>query len=212
MSKPSHPSHHDNEHAHQHSHHDHPHDWSSSEYVANWAVDQDQKEAERLEQFHLLAQTIPFDNHLPIKILDVGAGYGALTRFLLDSLPNATAVCQDGSDEMTKLGQERMADIKGRFEYVLCDFSKAGWSAKVPGSFDAVVSSLAIHNVQNPSVVRSIYQEIFPLVKNGGCFLNYDLTMIPLEDHLEWLRGAGFPTVSFCWRDEKRALFGGFRK
>jgi SAM-dependent methyltransferase len=125
-SKPSHPSHHDNEHAHQHSHHDHSHDWSSSEYVANWAVDQDQKEAERLEQFRLLAQTIPFDNHLPIKILDVGAGYGALTRFLLDSFPNATAVCQDGSDEMTKLGQERMADIKGRFEYVLCDFSKAG--------------------------------------------------------------------------------------
>jgi ubiquinone/menaquinone biosynthesis C-methylase UbiE len=205
--------HHDHEHHGDHEHHAHdPHNWASADYVSNWAKEQDQKEAERQDAFRLMAETIPYDKKLPIKILDVGAGYGALTQFLLNHYSNATAVCQDGSDEMTKLGQERMADIKGRFEYVLCDFSKAGWSAKVPGSFDAVVSSLAIHNVQNPSVVRSIYQEIFPLVKNGGCFLNYDLTMIPLEDHLEWLRGAGFPTVSFCWRDEKRALFGGFRK
>ena len=205
--------HHDHEHHGDHEHHVHdPHDWASADYVSNWAKEQDQKEAERQEAFRLMAETIPYDKKLPIKILDVGAGYGALTQFLLNHFSNATVVCQDGSEEMMKLGCQRMADIKGRFEYVLCDFSKAGWSAKVPGSFDAVVSSLAIHNVQNPSVVRSIYQEIFPLVKNGGCFLNYDLTMIPLEDHLEWLRGAGFPTVSFCWRDEKRALFGGFRK
>ena len=34
--------------------------------------------------FVLLAQAIPFDKTLAIKILDVGAGYGALTRFLLN--------------------------------------------------------------------------------------------------------------------------------
>jgi SAM-dependent methyltransferase len=81
---------------------------------------------------------------LPIKILDVGAGYGALTQFMLKYFFNATAVCQDGSEEMIALGRERMADLTGRFDYVLCDFSRHGWSQLITGPFEAVVSSIAI--------------------------------------------------------------------
>ena len=56
----------------------------------------------------MLAKTIPYDKKLPIRILDVGAGYGALTQFLLSYFPKATAVCQDGSKEMAKLGGGRL--------------------------------------------------------------------------------------------------------
>ena len=57
----------------------------------------------RQEPFRVLAQTIPYDKKLPIRILDVGAGYGALTQFLLSYFPNATAVLpgrvgRDGED------------------------------------------------------------------------------------------------------------------
>ena len=120
---------------HQHPH-DH-HDWDSSQYVSNWASGQDKKEMARQKPFRVMARTIPYDKNLPIRILDVGAGYGAVTQFLLSYFPNATAVCQDGSEEMTKLGRERMKDFKGRFNYVLCDFSKAGWSKKLAGPFEA---------------------------------------------------------------------------
>ena len=65
--------------SHQHRH-DH-HDWDSPDYVSNWASGQDQKEKARQEPFRVLAQTIPYDKQLPIRILDVGAGYGALTQF-----------------------------------------------------------------------------------------------------------------------------------
>ena len=41
------------------------------------------KEKARQEPFRVLAETIPYDQKLPIRILDVGAGYGALTQFLL---------------------------------------------------------------------------------------------------------------------------------
>lgn len=45
--------HHDHEHHGDHDHHAHdPHDWASADYVSNWAVDQDQKELERLITFH----------------------------------------------------------------------------------------------------------------------------------------------------------------
>jgi hypothetical protein len=55
---------------------------------------------------------------------------------------------------MAKLGRKRMKDLKGRVKYVLCDFSKPGWSRKIKGPFEAVVSSIAIHNVRSPDVIR----------------------------------------------------------
>ena len=63
---------------------------------------------------------------------------------------------------MAKLGRKRMKDLKGRVKYVLCDFSKPGWSRKIKGPFDAVVSSIAIHNVRSPDIIRAIYSETFP--------------------------------------------------
>ena len=100
------------------------HDWSSEEYVHDWATRQDRCEDERRPQFQMIADAIPFSRDAAIQILDVGAGYGALTQFLLEEFPNTTALCQEGSDEMAKLGRRRMAKWKGRFDYVIADFSK----------------------------------------------------------------------------------------
>ncbi len=134
--------------------------------------------------------------------MDLGAGYGALSRSLLEHFANATAVCQDGSDEMAKLGRQRMADLKGRVKFVLCDFSKPGWSRKIKGPFDAVVSSIAIHNVRAPETIR----------KTGGCFLNFDRMTPSLQTQLKWLGQAGFSDVQCLWDGGRRALIGGFRK
>ena len=91
----------DHDHGHdsnrKHGHHHSPHDWDSPNYVSDWAKGQDQKEANRQEAFGAMANTIPYDRAQPIRILDLGAGYGALTQFLLQRFPNATAICQDGS-------------------------------------------------------------------------------------------------------------------
>ncbi len=203
-----HHRHSDLEPAHDH----HPHDWTSPEYVSKWAQGQDPKEANRAAAFSRLANTIPFDKTAAIKILDMGAGYGALTKYLLERFPNATAICQDGSEEMAKLGRERMKPLAGRFEYVLCDFGKHGWSKLVPGPFEAIVSSIAIHNVGSSRIIRGIYEDAYTLVKPGGCFLNFDRSIPPWEEQMHWLRGAGFKDVQIFWQDENRAVFGGFRK
>jgi hypothetical protein len=42
--------------------------------------------------------------------------------------------------------------------------------AENQGSFDAVVSSIAIHNVRQHEIIRSIYGETVTLLKAGGCF------------------------------------------
>jgi len=188
------------------------HDWESSDYVSGWAKRQEDREAGRQDAFRVLAQTIPHDKKAAIKILDLGAGYGGLTQFLLRHFPNATAVCQDGSEEMAKLGHERMKDFAGRFSYAVCDFSRPGWSVQLKGQFDAVVSSIAIHNVREGKIIGKIYREAFSLVKPGGCFLNFDRQRPPLEEQLEALKAAGFSDVKCFWKDDKRAVFGGFRR
>ena len=116
------------------------HDWSSAEYAQRWAEGQDPKEAEREEPFRLMTEVIPYPKDAPITLLDLGSGPGALSKFLLGHFTKATVVCHDGSDEMIKLGQTRMAEIKDRVRHVQADFSHRGWSQKIDGSFEAVVS------------------------------------------------------------------------
>ena len=188
------------------------HDWDSRGYVSQWAERQDGREVDRAEVFRLMAKLLPYDREAPIKILDVGAGYGALTQFLLDCFSNAAVVCQDGSEEMATLGRKRMKHLTGRFEYVLCDFSKQGWSRKIKGPFEAVVSAIAIHNVRSPDTIRAIYGETFTLVKGGGCFLNFDRMHPSQKDQIKWLREAGYADVKCFWDGGRRALVGGFKK
>jgi tRNA (cmo5U34)-methyltransferase len=185
------------------------HDWNSRDYVRDWAARQDRYEDERRPEFQMIADAVPFAREAAIHILDVGAGYGALTQFLLDQFPHAKALCQDGSGEMARLGRRRMAKYRGRFDYVIADFSKPGWSRAIDGSFDAAVSTIAIHNVRIPSIIESIYNEVFQLLNAGGCFLNLDLTFVPLEKQLAWLKAAGFSEVQSHWQEGKEALFGG---
>jgi ubiquinone/menaquinone biosynthesis C-methylase UbiE len=187
------------------------HDWSSQEYVTQWAQGQDKREAEREEIFRLIARTLSDDSQAPLKILDLGAGYGALSQFLLTHFPNASALCQDGSEEMAKLGRERMKHLTGRFDYVLCDFSKPGWRQKIQEPVDAVVSAIAIHNVRSPEIIKSIYKETFLLVETGGCFLNFDRMTPSRKDQLAWLQEAGFSDVQCLWDGGRRALVGGSR-
>lgn len=188
------------------------HDWSSKAYVSRWAERQDEREAEREKIFRAMADLLSKERDAAIEILDLGAGYGALARFLLQHFPQATAVCQDGSTEMAKLGRKRMALFKRRCKYVVCDFSKPGWSRKIAGSFDGVVSSIAIHNVRTPETIRSIYKETYGILKPGGCFLNFDRMHPSKKDQIAWLKGAGFTKVKCFWDGGRRTLVGGYRK
>ena len=147
------------------------HDWNSKEYVENWAQRQRRNETLRARQFALLASLVPFESEAAFRFMDVGCGYGALSKFLLESFPHATAVCHDGSAAMAKLGAERMNELEGRFEYVVSDFSKKDWSQVAGGEFDLVVSCNAIHNVRAGEVIKAIYEEIHGRLRSGAPIL-----------------------------------------
>ena len=185
------------------------HDWNSEEYVEDWAQRQMRNETLRAKQFALLAGLLPFDREATFRFMDVGCGYGALSKFLLETFPRSTAVCHDGSAAMANLGGERMKDLQGRFEYVISDFSKRDWSRVADGEFDLVVSCNAIHNVRAGETIRAVYEEIFGRVRSGGRFFNLDRGSATMEDQLDWFRSAGFQDVACHQKSSGLSLYGG---
>lgn len=184
------------------------HDWNSEEYVEDWANRQRVNETLRNRQFTLLAGLVPMGREDPFRFMDVGCGYGALSRFLLEHFPGAAAVCHDGSAAMAKLGGERMRHLEGRFEYVISDFSKKGWSRAAEGEFDLVVSCNAIHNVRLGHVIEAVYEEVFGRVRSGGRFFNLDRGSA-VQDQLGWFRSAGFQDVECHEKGSGLSLYGG---
>ncbi|HEX5607163.1 MAG TPA: class I SAM-dependent methyltransferase [Candidatus Binatia bacterium] len=50
---------------------------------------------------------IPHPIDAAIRLLDIGAGYGALATAVLLERPNSVVICLDASEAMLKLGRER---------------------------------------------------------------------------------------------------------
>ena len=150
------------------------HDWHSQKYVEEWISADAPHEEERKASLRRVVQLIPCDLQAKVRVLDVGAGYGPLTQQVLALFPNAEVVLHDFSEAMFSQARQRLADEQHRVSYVISDLHDPSWPQALPGPFDAVVSSRAIHNVFDPARIRAIYGEILPLVKPGGCFLNYD--------------------------------------
>jgi SAM-dependent methyltransferase len=185
------------------------HDWNSEEYVEDWAQRQMRNETLRAKQFALLAGLLPFDREATFRFMDVGCGYGALSKFLLETFPQCTAVCHDGSAAMAKLGGERMTEFAGRFEYVISDFSKKDWSRVADGEFDLVVSCNAIHNVRVGETIKAVYEEVFGRIRSGGRFFNLDRGSASMDDQLAWFRSAGFQDVACHQKSSGLSLYGG---
>jgi len=132
----------------------------------------------RREQLRLLAELIPSPRDAEIAVLDLGAGFGAVTEQILTRYVNASVTCVDGSTEMMRITRERMAKYGGRVRVCHADLADASWWRSVDGSFDAAVSAVAIHHLSDERK-RALYREVYDLLGPGGVFLNNDLVATP---------------------------------
>ncbi len=152
------------------------------------------------------------------RVLELGTGTGETARRLLGALgPAAELVCLDESAEMLAearkvLPGDRVRLVQGRLQ------------DRLPaGHFDLVVSSLAIHHlddVEKPDLFARIRAALTP----GGRFVLADvivpdrpaLVSIPLtdgydkpsrlSDQLHWLRRSGFGSVDVVWSHDDLAI------
>jgi tRNA (cmo5U34)-methyltransferase len=148
--------------------------WGDKGFVENWASKGGWQAPIREVQTAMVLRMLPQPIDAPIRLLDIGAGYGALAGAVLRDRPNATAICLDASEAMLQLGPEKNGDLKERMSFVQGSLASADWLKAVNGTFDAVISSRALHHFTEHQRRRDIFKEVFGLVRSGGCFINAD--------------------------------------
>jgi tRNA (cmo5U34)-methyltransferase len=213
------------------------HDWHSESYVSGW-IDADMtRDDERRPLLRRVASLLPESEVGSLRVLDVGGGYGALTTEVLEERSDAQVVLHDYSEAMIEKARERLARFGDRVAYAIADMNQPGWADNLGGPFDTVVSALAIHNLDELTTIQRVYQNIFALLRPGGCLFSLDLlfpegpgladlyrrdaTRDPrwdvyvypagLETQLGWLRDAGFSEVDCVWKDLDQGLLWGLR-
>ena len=108
-------------------------------------------------------------------MLDVGAGYGAASRAVLETFPKAHVLLHDFSAPMLQHARQRLGSYENRTSQAMADLTDPAWVQAIGEPVDGVVSAIAIHNLRNPETVARVYADIFTIVKPGGAFLNWEL-------------------------------------
>ena len=152
------------------------HDWHSHAYAHGWIGRQlPSKERERASTCVKLVHLLPFDPDDEIRVLDIGAGYGATDQAAAGRLPALErrrprlrrAHAAGGALYLWPGASDHVSYARG-------DLLDDDWTKDIAGKFDAVISSIAIHNVRYPQRIRAVYREVFDLLVPGGCFYNVD--------------------------------------
>ena len=167
----------------------------------------------------------------PHRVLDLGTGDGIVLALVRSVWPDVEGVGIDFSPRMLDLARERFADI-GQVAIVEHDLD-----VPLPdlGSFDAIVSSFAIHHLVDERK-RALYGEVLERLVPGGTFANLEHVasstatlhrefvlaidrdpadedpsnkLAPLETQLAWLRALGFDDVDCMWKWRELALLFG---
>jgi tRNA (cmo5U34)-methyltransferase len=201
--------------------------WSSSEHALEYLSRADSI-PHRVEGEAELLGFVPAGGR---RILDLGTGGGRLLALAKQQAPGAEAVGLDFSPAMLAAARERFAGDP-TITIVAHNLDRP-----LPGlgTFDAVISSFAIHHLEHPRK-RALYLEIRGLLQSGGVFCNlehvssptprlheeflHQLELTPetedpsnklldLETQLEWLREIGFTDVDCLWKWRELALMVG---
>jgi tRNA (cmo5U34)-methyltransferase len=150
-----------------------PHAWESRGFIDSWDERTERERSIRDMQKTAAVLMLPHPREQAIRVLDLGAGYGALAMAVLEDRPNATAVCYDGSEEMIRLGRERAARFAGRIDFVHGPLDASDWTRRVAGPFDGVLSARALHHLTHEQR-RRLFRDAYSLINPGGCFINAD--------------------------------------
>lgn len=168
------------------------------------------------------------------RFLDLGTGDGRLLALARVAHPEASGVALDFSPTMLAAARERFAEDT---EVTLVEHDL---SRPLPdlGTFDAVISSFAIHHLDDARK-RALYGEVFALLEPGGIFCNLEHVSsptpelksafyralgtdpeveedssnqcIPAEVQVGWLREIGFRHADCYWKWREMALLAGVK-
>jgi tRNA (cmo5U34)-methyltransferase len=106
------------------------------------------------------------------RVLDLGAGTGLLAAQLRAAVPGVRLTLLDGSAEMLRQATLRLGDA------VDAVYVQDLRSPLPAGPFDAVVTALALHHLDDDSI-RALFRELPGVLAPGGLFVNLEQILGP---------------------------------
>ncbi len=113
-------------------------------------------------------------NAAPIRVLDLGCGTGFVAERLAQRFSGVNITCLDGAQNILDLAKSRLEKHNNRIVYKCSDFRELAGLELEPASFDAVVSSYALHHL-NAAEKVDVLRECRELLVPGGLLFNADL-------------------------------------
>jgi tRNA (cmo5U34)-methyltransferase len=200
-------------------------DWSSPEHAISY-LSRAGKIPRRTEGESVLLEELPADSK---NILDIGAGNGKLLDLCLLKCKEASGTALDFSQTMLESLYNKYQNNE-KINIVEHDLNNP--LPFGPESFDTIVSSFAIHHV-NDDRKYELYNEVWQIVQKGGIFCNLEHVSSPTENlhkiffeklgveednsnklldvetQLGWLNEIGFEDVDCYWKWRELALIIG---
>ena len=106
------------------------------------------------------------DVDLGDSVLEIGPGYGANIRVLIDKAPRYTAVEIDQS-----MAERLKATFGDRAQIIHGDGTDTGFPS---GEFSSVVCFTMLHHVPTPALQDRLFAEVFRVLRPGGVFAGSD--------------------------------------
>ncbi|HWQ47560.1 MAG TPA: methyltransferase domain-containing protein [Methanosarcina sp.] len=120
------------------------------------------------DDFYKVAVSVASVSKENPKILDIGAGTGLLSAFLIERYPDASFTLIDLSEKMLDIAKDRFRG-NSNIKYIVADYSKYSFVEK----YDMVVSALSIHHLEDEEK-KEIYKKSHSLLKQNGIIINAD--------------------------------------
>ena len=135
---------------------------------------------------------------------------GRLLRCQHCRKPDVASLLDESDKNLS--GDSSLARGKECLRFVQSDLRDRDWTKSVGGPFDLAVSAIAIHNLGNPDQMAAVYRGVHEILKPNGVFLDCDYThTAKLEQHLAWLRDAGFARAESPWQADAMVIMAAFK-
>lgn len=110
------------------------------------------------------------------RIVELCCGPGLLAEALLERFPTSAVHGVDGSPEMLRTAQDRLAQYGARFTSQLFDLAADEWRSSF-ANLHAVVSSLAIHHLDDQQK-QALFRDVYRMLDSAGVFVIADVVQM----------------------------------